>query len=113
MSLLDKECVPCKGGILPLSADRARDLLAQVPYWVLNNEATNVTRKFTFEDFAISLEFVNSVGALAELEGHHPDISFGWGYAEILLFTHKIHGLHENDFIMAAKIDRVFARSSG
>ena len=112
MSLLDKECVPCKGGIPPLPADQARDLLAQVPEWVLNNEATNVTRKFAFNDFATSLAFVNGVGELAESEGHHPDISFGWGYAEILLFTHKIHGLHENDFIMAAKIDRVFAESS-
>jgi 4a-hydroxytetrahydrobiopterin dehydratase len=112
MALLDKECVPCKGGVQPLSADQARDLLAQVPDWVLNNEATQVTRKFAFDDFVTSLAFVNSVGELAEREGHHPDISFGWGYAEILLFTHKIHGLHENDFIMAAKIDRVFAESS-
>jgi len=111
MLLLDKECVPCKGGIPPIYADQARDLLAQVPNWVLNNEATNVTRKFAFDDFATSLVFVNSVGELAEREGHHPDISFGWGYAEVLLFTHKIHGLHENDFIMAAKIDQVFVGS--
>jgi len=112
MSLLDKECAPCKGGIPPLTPDQARDLLAQIPDWALNNDATNVTRKFAFDDFATSLKFVNGVGELAESEGHHPDISFGWGHAEILLFTHKIRGLHENDFIMAAKIDRIFAESS-
>ena len=113
MSLLDKECVPCKGGVPPLTPEEAKDLLAQVPDWALGDGATNVTRKFAFDDFAASLSFVNGVGALAESEGHHPDISFGWGYAEILLFTHKIHGLHENDFIMAAKIDRIFAGNIG
>ena len=113
MSLLDKECVPCKGGTPPLTGEEVQPLLGQVPEWVLGGDGVNIARKFTFEDFKAALAFVNGVGGLAESEGHHPDISFGWGYAEILLYTHKIKGLHENDFIMAAKIDQQFAGPAG
>lgn len=104
MSLTQKTCVPCQGGIPPLTPEEAGAFLVQVPGWELNDTSERLYRKFKFDDFVASLEFVNKVGALAEEEGHHPDISFGWGYADIVLFTHKIQGLHENDFIMAAKI---------
>lgn len=112
MSLLEKDCVPCKGGIPPLTRDEARPLLAQVPNWVLSDDGVQIARNFTFDDFKAALEFVNEVGELAESEGHHPDISLGWGYAKISLYTHKINGLHENDFVMAAKISRIFGGAS-
>ncbi len=105
MSLTAKTCVPCRGGIPPLTEDQAQDYLGEVPNWALSHEATRIERRFGFPDFATTLAFVNRVGELAEAEGHHPDIAFGWGYAEVVFYTHKIKGLHENDFIMAAKVD--------
>lgn len=105
MSLTEKTCAPCQGGIPPLEKEAAEILLAQTPGWDLSAEGDKLSRSFKFDDFAGSLDFVNKVGALAEEEGHHPDISFGWGYADIVVFTHKINGLHENDFILAAKIN--------
>lgn len=107
MSLSQKTCVPCQGGIPPLTPDEATKFMDQVPGWVLSEAGDRINRKFTFEDFVASLDFVNKVGALAEEEGHHPDIGFGWGYANIEVFTHKIQGLHENDFILAAKINEL------
>ena len=106
MSLEAKQCVPCRGGIPPLPREDAEQLLAEAPGWELNDAATQIERAFRFKDFADALAFVNRVGALAEAEGHHPDITFGWGYCRIVWQTHKIKGLHENDFIMAAKIDQ-------
>lgn len=107
MTLENKSCVPCRGGIEPLTPEEAKAMLAQTPGWALNAECTTVSRKFKFKNFAEALAFVNKVGALAEQEDHHPDISFGWGYVDVLLFTHKIKGLHENDFIIAAKIGKL------
>ena len=78
-----------------------------MPGWELSSAGDRINRKFAFDDFVASLDFVNKVGAVAEQEGHHPDISFGWGYADVVLFTHKIKGLHENDFIMAAKVNEL------
>lgn len=106
-ALVDKTCVPCRGGIPPLPRAAAQSLLAQAPDWELLDEATRIERTFRFPNFAAALSFVKQVGELAETEGHHPDIRFGWGYATISLQTKKIKGLHENDFIMAAKIDRL------
>ena len=105
MSLTQKTCVPCQGGIPPLPRAEAQKLLKETPGWTLSGDATRINRKFTFPDFAAAQKFVNEVGDLAEREGHHPDITFGWGYADVLFFTHKIKGLHENDFIMAAKVN--------
>ena len=110
MSLTQKTCVPCKGGIPPLTPEEASGFLDQVPGWELNDASERLYRKFAFDDFVAALGFVNKVGALAEEEGHHPDISFGWGYADIVLFTHKIKGLHENDFIVAAKVSELVDR---
>ena len=109
MQLTEKTCVPCQGGIPPLPADQAARYLADVPGWALSPAADRITRKFTFSDFRGALQFVDRLGALAEDEGHHPDIAFGWGYAEVTFFTHKIRGLHENDFIMAAKTNAIAA----
>ena len=106
-TLTKKTCTPCKGGIPPLSWEEAQRYQAHVPKWELRDETRRVERKFTFRDFGEALRFVRQVGELAEAEGHHPDISFGWGYATVSLQTKKIKGLHENDFILAAKIDRL------
>jgi 4a-hydroxytetrahydrobiopterin dehydratase len=91
----------------PLDAGEARELLAQTPGWELRESGKRIERTYKLGNFREALALVDQVGALAEAEGHHPDITFGWGYATISLHTHKIKGLHENDFIMAAKIDRL------
>jgi 4a-hydroxytetrahydrobiopterin dehydratase len=103
--LTEKTCVPCRGGVPPLAEDDAERFLAQTPGWELRDQAKRIERTYKFKNFREALGFVDGVGALAEEEGHHPDITFGWGYATIALHTHKIKGLHENDFIMAAKIN--------
>ncbi|MFQ5938799.1 MAG: 4a-hydroxytetrahydrobiopterin dehydratase [Alphaproteobacteria bacterium] len=108
MALAGKTCTPCRGGIPPLGRAEAEGYLAEAPHWVLKDGATRIERTFEFKNFAQALAFVNKVGALAEEEGHHPDISLGWGYCTVLFYTHKIKGLHENDFIMAAKTDALY-----
>jgi 4a-hydroxytetrahydrobiopterin dehydratase len=105
MSLVEKRCVPCRGGIPPLPRPDAERLLAETPGWGLDAAATAIERTFRFPDFAAALAFVNRVGAVAEAEDHHPDVTFGWGYCRVVFQTHKIKGLHENDFVMAAKVN--------
>jgi 4a-hydroxytetrahydrobiopterin dehydratase len=107
MSLAEKTCTPCRGGVPPLTRTEAESLLAQAPLWTLADEASRIERTYRFKNFREAFDFVRQVGELAEAEGHHPDIAFGWGYATISLRTKKIKGLHENDFIMAFKIDRL------
>ncbi len=107
MALTQMKCVPCQGGIPPMPRDQAERYAKETPGWTLNDGATQLRRKFTFADFKEALAFVDKVGALAEAQDHHPDITFGWGYADVLFFTHKIKGLHENDFIMAAKVNEI------
>lgn len=104
--LTSKTCIPCQGGIPPLTAEQAEIFHRQTPHWTLAAKAHHISRTFKFDDFKTSLAFVNKIGGIAEAEGHHPDIEFGWGYATIKTYTHKIDGLHENDFILAAKIDK-------
>ena len=103
-SLASKTCVPCRGGVPALKGKELEALHQQVPLWKVVDEH-HLKRTFTFPDFKLALDFVNHVGALAEEQGHHPDIMLTWGKAEITLWTHKINGLTESDFIMAAKID--------
>lgn len=103
-----KTCVPCQGGIPPLTADEAKKLLPNADKWKLIDDNTKLQRNFSFDNFVQALDFVNRVGSLAEEEGHHPDITFGWGYCSVLFYTHKINGLHENDFIMAAKTNKLY-----
>ncbi len=104
--LADKQCVPCRGGVPPLKGRELENMHAKVPQWKVINQH-HLTRAYTFPDFKQALDFVNRVGAVAEEQGHHPDILLTWGKAEVTLWTHKIDGLTESDFIMAAKIDRL------
>jgi 4a-hydroxytetrahydrobiopterin dehydratase len=108
-ALAQKTCTPCRGGIPPLTREEAGQLRLQAPEWSLLDEGKRIERKFRFAGFGEAYAFVQRVAELAEEEGHHPDITFGWGYAAISLYTHKIKGLHENDFIMAVKIDEIAA----
>ena len=103
-----KTCVPCQGGIPPLTAEEAENLLPNAEKWKLIDQNTKLQRNFSFDNFVEALDFVNQVGNLAEEEGHHPDITFGWGYCSVIFYTHKINGLHENDFIMAAKTNNLY-----
>jgi 4a-hydroxytetrahydrobiopterin dehydratase len=105
--LAARTCTPCRGGVPPLERAAAEAYLAQAPDWLLQDDARRIERTWRFKNFRQAFAFVGEVAALAESEGHHPDVSFGWGYATIALSTHQIKGLHENDFIMAAKIDRL------
>jgi 4a-hydroxytetrahydrobiopterin dehydratase len=104
-ALVEKSCTPCRGGIPPLTTEEVSVLHRQVPEWDICDDACRIERIYTFKNFAQAFAFVHKVAELAEAEGHHPDISFGWGYARVSLQTKKIQGLHENDFIMAAKLD--------
>ena len=107
--LAEKQCVPCRGGVEPLKGEAIEQLARQLqPGWKVVGEH-HLEREFRFDDFRQALEFVNEVGELAELENHHPDILLSYGKVVIQLWTHKIHGLHENDFILAAKIDALRA----
>ena len=106
-ALAEKNCTPCRGGITPLSPETAAALQREAPQWDLLDAATRITRTYRFKNFAEAFAFVERAAAWAEAEGHHPDICLGWGYATVSLRTKKIKGLHENDFIMAAKLDRL------
>jgi 4a-hydroxytetrahydrobiopterin dehydratase len=104
--LASKTCVPCRGGTPPLKGEELDDLRRQIPGWEVVEEH-HLRRRFRFKNFREALNFVNRVGELAEEQGHHPDVGFGWGYAEVTVYTHKIDGLTESDFILAAKISEL------
>lgn len=104
--LANTTCQPCRSDTPPLADDELRRLSHGVPEWEVV-EGHHLRREFRFRDFRAALEFVGLVGALAEEQNHHPDIRFGWGYAEVTVFTHVIDGLSKNDFILAAKIDEI------
>ena len=109
--LLNKKCVPCEGGILPFDIGEIHKYQKKVDGWDLktNEKKTFFLEKnFEFKNFEESQNFINKVGKISEEEGHHPDITFGWGYAKVIITTHVIEGLSENDFILAAKIDQIF-----
>ncbi len=106
--LTDKRCVACEGGIPPLTTEEIATYTPEVPEWRVAEDEKTISRKFTFKNFKEALDFVNKVGALAEDEGHHPDINlYQYRNVRITLWTHAIGGLSENDFILAAKIDRL------
>ena len=106
--LSSRHCVPCRGGVPPLAGDALLALASELPDWqVVNNH--HITRTFRFPDFQTALAFVNSAGAIAEAEGHHPDLTLAWGRVDVLTYTHKIDGLTESDFILAAKIDQAYS----
>ena len=106
-ALAEKSCTPCRGGIPPLTREEAEEYRRQAPQWALADDAGHIERTYRFKNFREAFGFVSRAAQLAEAEGHHPDISFGWGYATVSLRTKKIKGLHENDFIMATKLDRL------
>ena len=108
--LYNKNCIPCKGGIPAFDISEIHKYLKKVDGWEVKKKESKtyyLEKNFIFNDFSESQKFVNQVGDIAEKEGHHPDILFGWGYAKVQIFTHKIEGLVESDFILAAKIDKI------
>lgn len=107
MDLAQKKCVPCEGGTMPLTIQELETLMKELANWKLSSDAKKISRHFTFKNFAEALSFTNKVGACAEAEGHHPDLTLGWGRVGIELTTHAIGGLSVNDFIVAAKIDKI------
>ena len=109
-NLKDKKCVPCEGGVIPFDISEIHKYQKKVDGWDISKDNKRnffLNKRFNFNNFIESQEFINKVGEISENEGHHPDISFGWGYAEIKITTHAIEGLSENDFILAAKIDQL------
>ena len=107
-ALAEKTCTPYRGGVPPLAPEEAERLrLQEAPGWALLDNGARIERTYRFKDFGAAFAFVARAAELAEAQGHHPDISFGWGHATVSLRTKKIKGLHENDFIMAAKLDRI------
>jgi 4a-hydroxytetrahydrobiopterin dehydratase len=106
--LADMRCVPCQGGTPPLTADEIAPLLAQLDGWQVESD-TKLIKSFRVKNFVQAVELVNALTPVAEAEGHHPDLYVRWGEVKVFLWTHKIHGLTESDFVMAAKIDRVYA----
>lgn len=113
--LASKHCVPCEGGVDPASAEEIAELRRQVPDWevVEVDGVKRLERRFLLEDFATALELTDRIGALAEEEGHHPVITTEWGKVTVTWWTHAIGGLHENDFVMAAKSDQARAALGG
>ena len=109
-NLKDKKCVPCEGGIIPFDISEIHKYQKKVDGWdvvKINKDIYFLQKNFVFKNFKDSQNFINNVGKISEVEGHHPDINFGWGYAKINITTHAIKGLSENDFILAAKIDQI------
>lgn len=105
MSLADRSCVPCRGGVPPLEPARVQELLAEIPGWQVN-AAGHLEREYEFRNFRDALAFANRVGEIAESERHHPDLLVAWGLCKVEIWTHKIGGLTESDFVFAAKVDR-------
>ncbi len=103
--LADRSCVPCRRGAAPLLPEAVLALTLELPLWSLRDAGRRIERQYRLPDFASALAFVCRVAAIAEAADHHPDISFGWGYVRLSLHTHSIGGLHENDFIVAARCD--------
>jgi 4a-hydroxytetrahydrobiopterin dehydratase len=106
-ALAAKHCVPCHGGVPKLAGAELETLSAQLPDWKVV-DFHHLERAFTFKDFVSALAFVNRVGTVAEQEGHHPDLTLGWGRVGVITYTHAIKGLSESDFVLAAKIERLY-----
>ncbi|HNX76932.1 MAG TPA: 4a-hydroxytetrahydrobiopterin dehydratase [Candidatus Rifleibacterium sp.] len=100
-------CVPCSSETPPLSRESCETFLAGLPEWQLDADAKEIVRKFVFKDFAQALDFAVKVGRLAEEMGHHPVITLGWGFCKVKFKTSKINGLHKNDFVMAAHVNKL------
>ena len=110
LDLKNKKCLPCSGNTPKFNENVISDYLSELNNWSVNDEQNMIFKKFEFSNFNQALSFTNKVGEIADIEGHHPDISIGWGYSLIMLSTHAISGLSINDFILAAKIDTLFLK---
>jgi 4a-hydroxytetrahydrobiopterin dehydratase len=108
MSLAEKTCVPCQGDVPALAGAELEALRTQIPQWSVI-DSHHLHRVFRFADFVTALDFVNRAGAVAEQQGHHPDLLLGWGKVEVTIWTHSVDGLTESDFILAAKIGQLSA----
>lgn len=108
--LAERHCVPCRGGVPPMRGDQLKNFSQQVPDWKVVDEH-HLARTFLFPDFRQALDLVNRIGEVAEQEGHHPDLCLSWGKVDAQIYTHKINGLSESDFVLAAKIDRLYRES--
>ncbi len=106
-NLIDKKCEPCSGNTPKLTLDEVQKNMLEIDDWTLNDKKEMIFKKFKFKNFKKALHFTNEVGNISEKEGHHPDISIGWGYCLVIIHTHAIQGLSINDFILAAKIDQL------
>ena len=105
--LASRHCIPCRGGVPKLEGADLSRLAAELPQWQVI-DGHHIERSFKFPNFKSALAFVNRIGEVAEAEAHHPDICFGWGNVKVTVFTHKIAGLTESDFVLAAKVDELF-----
>jgi 4a-hydroxytetrahydrobiopterin dehydratase len=105
--LTDKKCVACEGGVPPLTPGEIERYKPEVSEWTVAPDNLSISREFSFKDFKEAMSFADKIGVLAEEEGHHPDLTVSWGKVGVHLTTHAIKGLSENDFILAAKIDRI------
>ncbi len=107
MELKNQKCKACSGNTPKFDEKQISDNLSKLNSWSVNDEQKMIYKKFNFKTFKQALNFTNKVGEIADVEGHHPDISLGWGYSLVMLHTHAIQGLSINDFIIAAKIDEI------
>lgn len=108
MKLADNECIPCRGGVPPLTSDRSEELLSELgDDWMLDADG-HLSRQYEFKNFVDALAFANRVGEIAEEQAHHPDLHVAWGKCRVEIWTHKIDGLTESDFYFAAKVSRAF-----
>jgi len=109
MALADKSCIPCRGGVPPMEPARVQEMLSELAEgWESTMNKARLERTYPFKNFAGALAFANKIGEVAEREGHHPDLHIRWGACKVEIWTHKINGLSEGDFILAAKIDRIY-----
>jgi 4a-hydroxytetrahydrobiopterin dehydratase len=106
--LAEQHCVPCRGGVPPLRGEQLVPYAQQLPDWKIIEEH-HILKSFLFPDFRKALDFTNRAGEIAEAEGHHPDLCLSWGKVEVKIYTHKIQGLTESDFVLAAKIDQAYS----
>lgn len=108
MDLTQKKCVVCEGDAKPMTPMEAEAMSKHVQGWIVARGATKLSKEFKFQNYVEAMEFANKITPIAESEGHHPELTIGWGRVGIDLTTHAIKGLSENDFILAAKIDKIF-----
>lgn len=112
MDLKEKKCIPCSTYLPPLSMEEKKNLMGKLgPHWELIKDDSRLYAEFKFKNFKKALEFTNKIGEVAEIEKHHPDLSLGWGYCRVEIYTHTNNNLMENDFILAAKIDSLLAEA--